>query len=239
MSLVIRIQYIKFSKTYQYVRFEKTGLSYTLIAAYPTKLGSSDSHPFRNKRFNYHINYSTSLCLKSAAQKGSDAKYYKLGDTSFCTVCRLLRCFGKSNNGDSPPGYNSNKNGHIKLLQYIACNNVKLQAARTRHTRRRHPQQSTALWYSTPLHSTSNGARRHSLRAPFARQRVQVHKLQFISNTIDRRRMYGTFNFSLPQPQCQQSVCRKSSSSSLSSVQNVIHITSYDATNNMSHPPST
>lgn len=89
-------------------------------------------------------------------------------------------------------------------------------------------------------HSTSNGARRHSPRAPCARQRVQVHKLQFMSNTIDRRRMYGTFNFSLPQPQCQQSLCRKSSSSSsLSSVQNVIHITSYNATNNMSHPPST
>ena len=67
-------------------------------------------------------------------------------------MCRSLQCFGNSNNGDSSPGYNSNKNGHIKLLQYVACINVTLQAAR-RHTRRRHPQQSTALWHSTP-HST-------------------------------------------------------------------------------------
>jgi len=31
-----------------------------------------------------------SLCHKSAAQKCSDAKYYKLGDISYCTMCAGL-----------------------------------------------------------------------------------------------------------------------------------------------------
>jgi len=56
----------------------------------------------------------------TAAKKGSDAKYYKLGDISYCTMCAgLYAALETVTTVIAHQDTIQIRNGHIKLLQYI------------------------------------------------------------------------------------------------------------------------